>query len=129
MSLICQIVGKSAIRLQGLNRRMYKKIAEYFYAYKIRCFRLNYKNLLQARSWEQGVNEKTFLAKSPYNKMVAWEHNGHKQTTTYGCMFNMILQDGTRSDNLMTWFGNVYDRYDYFLPENKRITKVTIYYY
>ncbi len=43
-------------------------------------------------------------------------------------MFNMILQDGTRSDNAFTWFGNVCDRYDYFLPQNKRITKVTIYY-
>ena len=35
-SMICQIVGESAIRLQGLNRRLYKKIAEYFYAYEIR---------------------------------------------------------------------------------------------
>ncbi len=37
----------------------------------------------------------------------------------------MILKDGTRSDNAMTWGDNEYDRYDYFLPQNKRITKVT----
>ena len=43
-------------------------------------------------------------------------------------MFNMILQDGTRSDNPFTDDGEVLDRYDYFLPENKRITAVTIYY-
>jgi hypothetical protein len=48
MSIICQIVGKSAIRLQGLNRKLYKKIAEFFYAYKIRIWKLNYKRLLQA---------------------------------------------------------------------------------
>ncbi len=47
----------------------------------------------------------------------------------------MILQDGTRSDNAFIGYdedgedGYVYDnRYDYFLPQNKRITKVTIYY-
>ena len=28
----------------------------------------------------------------------------------------------------MTLNGNVFDRYDYFLPQNKRITAVTIYY-
>ena len=44
-------------------------------------------------------------------------------------MFNMILQDGTRSDNAFTdYHGNVQKRYDYFLPQNKRITAVTIYY-
>ena len=44
-------------------------------------------------------------------------------------MFNMILKDGTRSDNAMIdWNGEVRQRYDYFLPENKRITAVTIYY-
>ena len=43
-------------------------------------------------------------------------------------MFNMILQDGTRSDNAFTdYHGNVQKRYDYFLPQNKRITAVTIY--
>ncbi len=73
------------------------------------------------------MNEKTFLAKSPYNQIVGWEHDGDGQTGR-GCMFNMILQDGTRSDNPFTWFGYVYEEYDYFLPENKRITAVTIYY-
>ncbi len=44
-------------------------------------------------------------------------------------MFNMILQDGTRSDNSFTVSdGYVFNRYDYFLPENKRITAVTVYY-
>ncbi len=43
-------------------------------------------------------------------------------------MFNMILRDGTRSDNSFTWNGEVSQKYDYFLPKNKRITKVTIYY-
>ncbi len=59
--------------------------------------------------------------------MVGWEHNGEEQTED-GWMFNMILQDGARSDNAMTEDGEVHDRYDYFLPENKKITKVTIYY-
>jgi hypothetical protein len=78
MSLICQIVGKSAIRLQGLNRKLYKKIAEFFYAYKIRILKLNYKNLLQTLQWRRGVNEKTFLADqtSPGNPVVGWEHDG-----------------------------------------------------
>ncbi len=40
----------------------------------------------------------------------------------------MILQDGTRSDNPMTYDdGTVRKRYDYLLPKNKKITKVTIY--
>ncbi len=44
-------------------------------------------------------------------------------------MFNMILQDGTRSDNsFIDWKGYVLNRYDYFLPHSKRITAVTIYY-
>ena len=44
-------------------------------------------------------------------------------------MFNMILQDGTRSDNpFIDWQGRVLKRYDYFLPQNNRITAVTIYY-
>jgi hypothetical protein len=130
MSFICQIVGKSAIRLQGLNRRLYKKIPEYFYAYEMLLWKLNYKNLLQTLEWEQGVNEKTFLDNqpSPYNKIAGWEHSGHKQTE-WGHMFNMILQDGTRSDNPMTnWNGEVLDSYDYFLPQNKKITAVTICY-
>ncbi len=53
--------------------------------------------------------------------MVGWEHEGDKQTDT-GSLFNMILRDGTRSNNY------VFERYDYFLPQNKRITAVTIYY-
>jgi hypothetical protein len=52
------------------------------------------------------VNEKTFLAKSPYNKIAGIEHSGEKQTGHVG-MFNMILQDGTRSDNPFTWNGEV----------------------
>ena len=83
--------------------------------------------------------------------MVGWEHSGDEQTDDGfmfnmilqdgtrsdnsftddgygGIMFNMILKDGTRSDNAMTLNGKVFDRYDYFLPENKRITAVTIYY-
>ncbi len=61
--------------------------------------------------------------------MVAWEHNGNKQTNK-GDMFNMILNNGKRSDNpFMTVNGRVFKRYDYFLPQNKRITAVTIYYY
>ncbi len=43
-------------------------------------------------------------------------------------MFNMILRDGTRSDNPFTFFGTVFKRYDYFLPQNNKITAVTIYY-
>ena len=44
-------------------------------------------------------------------------------------MFNMILKDGTRSNNLMTYNGRVHDRYDYFLPQNKRITAVSTYHH
>ncbi len=44
-------------------------------------------------------------------------------------MFNIILQDGTRSDNAFTLSdGTVRQRYDYFLPHNTKITKVTIFY-
>ena len=50
-SIICQLVGVSGIRLQGLNRKLYKKIAEFFYAYEIRLWKLNYKNLLQTPTW------------------------------------------------------------------------------
>ena len=39
--------------------------------------------------------------------MVAWEHDGKTQTG-YDIMFNMILQDGTRSDNsFIGWNGKV----------------------
>ena len=61
MSNVCQFLDVSGIRLQGLNRRLYKKIAEYFSAYKIRIFRLNYEKLIKAKNWKDGVNEKTFL--------------------------------------------------------------------
>ena len=46
-------------------------------------------------------------------------------------MFKMILQDGTRSDNPFTdGYGRVMQkRYHYFLPQNKRITAVTINYH
>ncbi len=41
----------------------------------------------------------------------------------------MILQDGTRSDNdFIDSYGRVRQRCDYFLPQNKKITEVTIYY-
>ena len=131
MSIICQLFGVSGIRLQGLNRKLYNKVAEYFYAYEIRLWKLNYKNLLQVWWWEEGVNEKKFLAIQPslYNKMVGWEHNCDKKTSFDSFMFNMILQDGTRSDNPMTWNGYVHYSYDYFLPQNNKITKVTTYYY
>ena len=89
--------------------------------------------MLQTWDWKRGVNEKTFPAKpTPDNQIVAWEHNGGTQTfSPDGNMFNMILRDGTRSDNAfpMIWDGDVLDSYDYFLPQNKRITAVTIYYY
>ncbi len=75
-----------------------------------------------------GVNEKTFLAKSPYNQIAGIEHSGMQQTGR-GTVFNMILKDGTRSDNDMTMNGRVLNRYDYYLPQNKRITAVTIYYH
>ncbi len=58
------------------------------------------------------MNEKTFPANqpSPYNQLVAWEHNGDTQTDVDdGEMFNMILNNGTRSDNAMTFSdGTVY---------------------
>ncbi len=44
-------------------------------------------------------------------------------------MFNMILRDGTRSDNPFIEDGVVLQRYDYYLPPNNKITKVAIYYY
>ena len=61
--------------------------------------------------------------------MVGWEYNCDEQTSLGGdCMFNMILQDGTRSDNAFTYYSSVLQRYDYFLPQNKKITAVTINY-
>ncbi len=60
--------------------------------------------------------------------MVGWVHSGVKQTGDDG-MFNIILRDGTRSNNDFTWDGEVFERYDYRLPQNNRITAVTIYYF
>ena len=55
--------------------------------------------MVQANDWEEGVNEKTFPAKpSPDNSFVALEHDGNEQTS-WRNMFNIILRDGTRSDN------------------------------
>ena len=74
------------------------------------------------------MNQKTFLANSLYNSIAGLEHSGEEQYDA-GYLFNMILQDGTRSVNaFIDGLGRVYERYDYFLPQNKRITKVTIYY-
>ncbi len=78
----------------------YKRIASYLFKYPMPIWKLVYKQLLQAQPWGQGVNEKTFLADqtSPDNPVVAFEHNSSIQTDC-GYMFNMILRDGTRSDN------------------------------
>ncbi len=67
--------------------------------------------MLQANDWEEGVNEKTFPAKpSPDNSFVGLEHDGDEQTIGGCIMFNMILRDGTRSDNPMIWDdGEVYE--------------------
>ena len=59
--------------------------------------------------------------------MVGWEYDSVIQTS-YSNMFNIILKDGTRSNNAFTLYGKVKQRYDYFLPHNNRIIKVTIYY-
>ena len=40
----------------------------------------------------------------------------------------MILRDGTRSDRSFRMNGRDRQRYDYFLPEKNKITKVTIHY-
>ena len=86
----------------------YKRIASYLFKYPMPIWKLVYKQLVQTRRWEQGVNEKTFLADqtSPDNQIAGWEHDGKKQTNA-GTMFNMILNDGTRSDNPMTLHGEV----------------------
>ena len=61
--------------------------------------------------------------------MVGWEHDGKPKTSLSGCMFNMILRDGTSSNNSMAEpDGKEYNRYYYYLPQNTRITAVTIYY-
>ena len=78
----------------------YKRIASYLFKYPMPIWKLVYKQLVQTLEWEQGVNEKTFLADqtSPVNQIVGIEHDGKKQTDE-GFMFNMILRDDTRSDN------------------------------
>ncbi len=108
----------------------YKRIASYLFKYPMPIWKLVYKQLVQAGNWRNGVNEKTFPAKpTPDNQMVGIEHDGEEQTDCGGCMFNIILKDGTRSDNpFIEDDGKVYYRYDYFLPQNNKITKVTIYY-
>ena len=90
--------------LQQLNKMFYDRLPKYIY--ECALFALAYKQLLQAGLWKHGVNEKKFLAKSPYNKMVGWEHNCDTQTG-HSSMFNMILKDGIRSDNPMTLNGTV----------------------
>ena len=112
MSILIEFLGLPfGATLQQLNKMFYDRLPKYIY--ECALFVLVYKQLVQAYDWKKGVNEKTFLANqpSPYNKIVGWVHDGHKQTG-YGSMFNMILKDGTRSDNAMTWNGYVHDRYD-----------------
>ena len=76
MSTLYQILGRFGIKLQQLNKMFYKRTPRYS-PDPISLWKLVYKQLLQTYKWLQGVNEKTFPAKpSPYNKMVAWEHNG-----------------------------------------------------
>ena len=60
--------------------------------------------------------------------MVGLEHDGDKKTG-FCSMFNMIREDGTRSSNAMSLRGKERQRYDYLLPENKKIIAVTIHYY
>ncbi len=87
----------------------YKRIASYLFKYPMPIWKLVYKQLVQAGDWRKGVNGKTFLADqtSPDNQIVGIEHNGYEQTGI-GTMFNMILQDGTRSVNaFIGWNGKV----------------------
>ncbi len=129
MSTLYQILGKFGIKLQQLNKMIYKRTPRYS-PDPISLWKLVYKQLVKTAQWEQGVNEKTFLANQPLldNQIVGWEHSGNKQTSR-GSMFNMILNNGTRSDNpMIDVYGRVWQSYDYFLPKSKKITKVTIYY-
>ncbi len=105
MSTLYHILGQFGIRLQQLNKMFYFRLPNYS-PNPISLFKFVYKQLVKTWDWKKGVNEKTFLAKSPYNSIVGWEHNGHEQTGD-GWMFNMILQDGTRSDNAFTYYGKV----------------------
>ncbi len=129
MRKVAKFLGKQGIKLQQLNKMFYKRIASYLFKYPMPIWKLVYKQLVQTQLWEDGVNEKTFPAKpTPDNQMVGIEHDGDEQTND-GWMFNMILKDGTRSDIPFTRpDGRVCQRYDYFLPQNNKITAVTIYY-
>ncbi len=64
MSTLYQILGRFGIELQQLNKMFYKRTPRYS-PDPISLWKLVYKRLLKARGWKQGVNEKTFLAKSP----------------------------------------------------------------
>ncbi len=103
MSTLYQILGRFGIKLQQLNKMFYKRTSRYSpdpFSFLV------YKQLVQAQKWVKGVNQKTFFAKSPYNQIVGWVHDG-KEQIGYGCLFNMILQDGTRSDNPFIDYGDV----------------------
>ncbi len=101
MYILIEFLGLPfGVTLQQLNKMFYNRLPKYIYE----CALFVYKQLVQAKDWEKGVNEKKFLANqpSPYNPVVAFEHNGKTQTGDGYPMFNMILRDGTRSDNPMT---------------------------
>ncbi len=55
--------------------------------------------------------------------LIGFEHDGRTQTGT-GNMFNMILSDKSKSNQSFSRRNT----YFYYLPPNKRITAVTIYY-
>ncbi len=102
MYILIEFLGLSfGATLQQLNKMFYNRLPKYIY--ECALFALVYKQLVQAKDWEKVVNEKKFLAKSPYNQIVAWEYDGEEQTDC-AMMFNMILQDGTRSDNAFTYY-------------------------
>ncbi len=60
--------------LQQLNKMFYNRLPKYIY--ECALFALVYKQLVQTKAWKKGVNEKTFLARSPNNPLVAFEHDG-----------------------------------------------------
>ena len=102
MYILIEFLGRPfGTTLQQLNRMLYNRLPKYIY--ECTLFVLVYKQLVQTKAWKKGVNEKTFLARSPKNPLVGLEHDG--KTKTYSYMFNMIIQDGTRSDNSFTWKG------------------------
>ena len=104
ITTLCSYEGQSGIRFQGVCKKWYVRTQIYFY--EIYLWKPVYKQLLETWEWKNGVNEKTFLAKSLYKQMVGLEYNGETQTG-YGFMFNMIFKDGTRSDNAFTFYGRV----------------------